>query len=87
MRLSCPTNVETATGTYEASAVDGDDCAGCGCPKFEHGAAPLNSDDAEFGMREHRCPTCDSPQPHLHPAVQSEGEVQPCRNPWHAPTA
>ena len=30
-----------------------------------------------------RCPTCTSPAPHLHPAVQHEGEVQPCRDPWH----
>ena len=29
------------------------------------------------------CPTCDSPSPHLHPAVQHEGEVQPCRDAFH----
>lgn len=31
-----------------------------------------------------KCPTCESPSPHLHPAMQYEGEVQPCRNSWHA---
>ncbi len=30
-----------------------------------------------------RCPTCNSPQPHLHPAVQFEGEVQPCADDYH----
>ncbi len=30
-----------------------------------------------------KCPTCDSPSPHLHPAVQYEGEVQVCSNRWH----
>jgi len=29
------------------------------------------------------CPRCDSPHPHLHPAVQAEGEVQPCYDPFH----
>ena len=28
-----------------------------------------------------RCPTCDSPQPRLHPAVQYEGEVEICNDP------
>lgn len=30
-----------------------------------------------------RCPRCDSPAPNLHPAVQHEGEVQPCPHPFH----
>lgn len=29
------------------------------------------------------CPICQSPAPHRHPAVQHEGEVQPCRDPYH----
>jgi hypothetical protein len=29
------------------------------------------------------CPRCDSPQPHLHPAVQAGGEVQPCSHEFH----
>ncbi len=32
-----------------------------------------------------RCPTCDSPHPELHPAMQWEGEVQPCRDLFHLP--
>lgn len=32
--------------------------------------------------REH-CPTCHSPKPNLHPAVQSEGEVSPCADAFH----
>jgi hypothetical protein len=31
-----------------------------------------------------KCPTCDSPDPARHPAVQFEGEVQVCSNSWHA---
>lgn len=29
------------------------------------------------------CPRCHSPSPHLHPAVQHEGEVQPCSHVFH----
>lgn len=31
----------------------------------------------------YRCPECGSSKPHLHPAVQHEGEVQVCRNEYH----
>ena len=34
-------------------------------------------------VRPKRCPRCDSPQPHLHPAVQWEGEVHICPHEWH----
>lgn len=30
-----------------------------------------------------KCPRCDSPAPHLHPAMQHGGEVQPCPDAWH----
>jgi hypothetical protein len=29
------------------------------------------------------CPACNSPAPHLHPAMQYEGEVELCRHPFH----
>jgi len=30
-----------------------------------------------------RCPTCNSPSPERHPAVQFEGETEPCIDPFH----
>jgi hypothetical protein len=30
-----------------------------------------------------RCPTCNSSNPRLHPAMQVGGEVQVCSNSWH----
>lgn len=31
----------------------------------------------------HRCPSCGSRAPHLHPAVQFEGEVETCADDYH----
>src|SRR5690242_12266487 len=39
--------------------------------------------EAADASRPDRCPKCDSPAPHLHPAVQFEGEVQPCSDAFH----
>jgi hypothetical protein len=32
-----------------------------------------------------RCPTCNSPSPELHPAMQHGGEIQLCGDVWHSP--
>jgi len=34
-------------------------------------------------MANTRCPRCNSPAPHLHPAVQFEGEVGTCIDDFH----
>lgn len=30
-----------------------------------------------------RCPRCNAPHPHLHPAMQFEGEVETCTHDYH----
>ena len=31
----------------------------------------------------HKCPRCGSTAPHMHPAVQHEGEVETCTDDFH----
>jgi hypothetical protein len=45
----------------------------------------LTAIDQEPG--DDRCPTCNSGHPERHPAVQHEGEVHLCRDPYHRPSA
>jgi hypothetical protein len=45
---------------------------------------PVADSDAPRVSRPKKCPTCDSPDPKLHPSMQPDGgEVQICRNSWH----
>ena len=45
---------------------------------IEHTLAKLDERNAE------RCPTCASPDRRFHPALELEGRVMVCPNPWHA---
>lgn len=40
-------------------------------------------EEKAFGADARKCPRCGSPSPNLHPAMQCEGEVQPCPHAWH----
>jgi len=52
--------------------------------RAEHGELlPEHLSESAEPAAPRNCPTCDSPQPQLHPAVQFEGEVQPCKDSWH----
>lgn len=80
-------NAEGTPGTPEAMAEPPRSSIGTGYVTLAPDPDVLN--DPEFAEPAKRppekCPTCDSPSPALHPAMQWEGEVQPCRNAWHGP--
>lgn len=56
----------------------------------DHGAGPRCKDnyacEKRYGASFEKCPKCDSPKPHLHPAVQHGGEVGVCDHPFHLRT-
>jgi hypothetical protein len=41
VRLACPNDVLSATGSFDAAGYDANECAGCGRPKADHVAAPV----------------------------------------------
>lgn len=45
--------------------------------------AAVDAAEGTVERREPVCPTCGSPDPARHPAMQHEGEVQPCGDSWH----
>lgn len=43
-----------------------------------------DANKSEYGMTPTKqCPKCSSPQRHLHPSLQHEGEVSLCDDPYH----
>jgi hypothetical protein len=84
---SAPTTEETRIACLRCSEVAGvvndpmrhiSHAVGEMCPR------DAGSDSTSDSAPPLRCPRCDSPAPHLHPAVQSEGEVQRCPHPYHS---
>lgn len=47
--------------------------------------AEIAQADQRRAEQQRACPTCGSPDPARHPAVQHEGEVQICRDRFHSP--
>lgn len=62
----------------------GPDPAVVGGTALGPGLSPVRKAEEGTGeTNEVRCPTCNSPEPHLHPAIQADGEVQPCGDVFH----
>lgn len=41
------------------------------------------ANDGKWRARSEKCPSCNSPNPELHPSIQWEGEVRRCSDDWH----
>lgn len=61
--------------------------AGVGLPECGHlvpDALASHSPTGNVWAVGEKCPSCGSPSPELHPAMQWEGEVQPCNDAFHS---
>lgn len=72
--MDCPSKVTV-------SIEPGDTLPALETPGFRITA--IESRDKELPLAS-RCPRCGSPSPERHPAMQYEGEVQPCPHDWHS---
>lgn len=68
--------VMDADGRYPSDTQPATTTTTTAAPADNNHAAPQAHDGSH-------CPRCDSPAPHLHPAMQYGGEVQPCSHPFH----
>lgn len=77
-----------AEAEFSGSAWDGipmllDESLAADCIQWRRGGEVVGVIADLWFERATWCPTCQSPAPHLHPAVQHGGECQVCKDPFH----